>query len=208
MRPLRRTFLIATVIGLVDAFVFNEGVIAVVVASGALVAGVSRAIAALVDHDRPAMRLRFSRTGIYVAMAIVVIYANVANGRMARRGADVLIAACRQYEARHGRLPDRLEDLVPEFILSVPAARYTLNPQYNHFSYFYFHPDVFMGQHLPGRHTLGWDESPPFMAPYYVFEEKRWATSRIDRVRHSVRLWCRGSARSLYGSCDPASSAA
>lgn len=164
MRTLRRTLVVASVLGFADALVLNQGVVAVVTAVAAVVGGVPRAVAAFVRNDRPTAKLRVTRTAIYVAMAIFVVVANTANGHMARRRAEALIAACRQYQTRHGRLPERLDDLVPAFIASVPLAKYTLNYPLNTFLY----------SARAEQHMLMWVAFPPFGRPYYIFEDNRW----------------------------------
>jgi hypothetical protein len=63
MRRLRWTLLIAAVIGFVAAFVLNQGVIAIVVALGALAGGVSRAIAAIVRPNRAFYHFEQNRWG-------------------------------------------------------------------------------------------------------------------------------------------------
>ncbi len=164
LRALRRTLVIAGVLVLADAFVLNQGVIAVATALGALIGGVPRALLAWRRGNPTTVRLRAARTGIYVAVAVLVLGANFANAQLARRRADTLIAACRQYEARHGRFPNRLDELVPDFIPSVPLAKYTLMPPFN----------TFMYTARPGHHALMWVALPPFGRPYYVFEDNRW----------------------------------
>lgn len=149
---------------LVDGFVYGQGFFSIVVAFVAVAAGLPRALFALARGDRTTARLRASRIAVYVVAAVVVVTSVIANGQMARRRADLLIVACRQYEARHGRLPDRLEDLVPEFIPGVPRAKYVTNPVVAQFSY---------SAH-GGKHRLMWVAFPPFGRPYYVFEENRW----------------------------------
>jgi hypothetical protein len=82
----------------------------------------------------------------------------------ARKNAERLIAACRDFQARHGRLPDSLQELVPDFLPALPPAKYD-GP---HFGFTY---DTSEDRK---RHVLGWTEAIPFGRPYYVFEEDRW----------------------------------
>lgn len=164
LRRLRRTVVIAGVLVFVDAFVMNQGAIALATALGALIGGVPRALCAWWRGKPRTARLRGARTGTYVAVAVLVLGANVTNNQLARRRADVLIAACRQYETRHNRLPDRLDELVPDFVPSVPLAKYTL--VFNTFTY----------MARPGHHSLVWIALPPFGRWYYVFEENRWGS--------------------------------
>ncbi len=163
LRRLRRTLVIASVLLFADAFVLNQGIIALATALGALVGGIPRALFIWWRGKPRTARLRAARTGIYVAVAVLVLSVNFANNQLARRRADTLIAACHQYEARHGRLPDRLDELVPDFIPSVPLAKYTLG----------FNTFMYMAR--PGHHSLMWVALPPFGRPYYAFEDNRWS---------------------------------
>ena len=82
----------------------------------------------------------------------------------ARRNADTLIAACRDFQAKHGRFPGALEELIPDFLPELPRAKHD-GP---HFGFTYdASPDG-------TRHVLGWTEVIPFGRPYYVLEEDRW----------------------------------
>jgi hypothetical protein len=76
--------------------------------------------------------------------------------------ANTIIVAARQYEAQHGRLPDRLDELVPAFIASIPSTNYTLT--FNKFMYLT----------PPGRHVLMWGMFQFGGRPYYDFENHRW----------------------------------
>ncbi|MCP3098855.1 hypothetical protein LZ198_08205 [Myxococcus sp. K15C18031901] len=80
----------------------------------------------------------------------------------ARQNAERIIDACRAFQARHGRLPDALTELVPDFLPELPPAKYG-GP---HFGFTY---DVHSE-----RHVLGWTDRIPFGRPYYVLEEDRW----------------------------------
>ncbi|NMO21981.1 hypothetical protein HPC49_46555 [Pyxidicoccus fallax] len=94
----------------------------------------------------------------------LVLRPNRAGSERARKNADVLIAACRAFQAKHGRLPDTLEQLVPDFLPDLPPAKFA-GP---HFGFTY---DV---DAEATRHVLGWTDVMPFGRPYYVFEEDRW----------------------------------
>ncbi|WP_224242389.1 hypothetical protein [Hyalangium gracile] len=82
----------------------------------------------------------------------------------ARQNAERIIAACRAFERKEGRLPEKLEELIPEFLPSLPRALYD-GP---HFGFTYDAASE------PPRHVLGWTDRIPFGRPYYVFEEDRW----------------------------------
>ncbi|AKQ64566.1 hypothetical protein A176_001478 [Myxococcus hansupus] len=88
------------------------------------------------------------------------------DGERAQRNAEVLIAACRAFEAKHGTLPDSLEQLVPGFVPKLPPAKFS-GPTFG-FTY-----DVSGAKDAP-HHVLGWTDRIPFGRPFYVFEEDRW----------------------------------
>ncbi|MCP3140333.1 hypothetical protein [Pyxidicoccus xibeiensis] len=94
----------------------------------------------------------------------IVLRPDRAGSERARANAEVLIAACRAFQAKHGRLPETLEALVPDFLPSLPPAKFG-GP---HFGFTY---DVSAES---ARHVLGWTDRVPFGRPYYVFEEDRW----------------------------------
>jgi len=97
-------------------------------------------------------------------LLVTVLRPNRAGSDRARKNAEQIIAASRAFQQKHGRLPATLEELVPEFLPSVPPAKYS-GP---HFGFVYdAGPDS-------GRHVLSWTEHIPFGRPFYVFEEDRW----------------------------------
>jgi hypothetical protein len=55
-----------------------------------------------------------------------VFGANYLNNAMAQRRAIQLGQACRQFHAKYNRYPQGLGELEPEFISSVPLAKYAL----------------------------------------------------------------------------------
>lgn len=99
-----------------------------------------------------------------VVLAITLLRPNRAGSERARRSAEQIIAACKAFHGKHGTFPEALEQLVPEFLPSVPPAKY----EGPHFGFTYeTGPDS-------GRHVLGWTEVIPFGRPFYVLEEDRW----------------------------------
>jgi hypothetical protein len=84
--------------------------------------------------------------------------------------AAAVIEACRAFETRHGMLPDRLEDLVPEFLPAVPRAKYTL--AWGNFTY------SSSSSSAAKQHTLMYVTLPPFGRRVYHFEQRQW--TRLD----------------------------
>lgn len=97
-------------------------------------------------------------------LLVTLLRPNRSGSERAQKGAEQIIAASRAFQQRHGRLPETLEELVPEFLPSVPEAKYS-GP---HFGFVY---DVGPESR---HHVLSWTEHIPFGRPFYVFEEDRW----------------------------------
>jgi hypothetical protein len=150
-RALRPTFIIAACLYVFDGLVVGQGVLGVFVFLVAFFAGGIRILLALHKRDRVQARVRAARVGVYFLMAVAIIATIYVNNRLARRQAERVIAACQQYESKYHRLPDRLQQLVPEFLPSIPRAKYTV--LYGDFTYFVSHER---------NHHLYYVAFPPF----------------------------------------------
>jgi hypothetical protein len=73
---------------------------------------------------------------VYVALIGAVFGTVRINAVIAKERAHRIIAALDAYHAKHERYPDRLEDLVPEYLPKVPVAKYTAG-----FNQFHYAPD-------------------------------------------------------------------
>jgi hypothetical protein len=152
----------AGVVYTIDAFVLNQGALAVVVALAFLVALVPAVIVGALRRDWTKARRGILRGGIFAVAAVAVLGTNALQNEVARRRAEVVIDACERYRVMNGRYPEKLGDLVPGLLPSEPRAKYVL--VFGSFDY----------QAHPDRHTLGYVALPPFGRPYYVLEERRW----------------------------------
>jgi hypothetical protein len=146
----------------IDAFVLNQGALAVVVALGFLVALILAVIVGALQRDWKKARRGIVRGVIFVVAAVAVLGTNALQNWAAHRRAEVVIDACERYRAVNGRYPEKLGDLVPGFLPSEPRAKYVLA-----FGSFDYHAS-------PASHTLGYVAFPPFGRPFYVLEERRW----------------------------------
>ena len=111
-------------------------------------------------------RSRALRASMYLFLGIAAYGAARFHVATAETQAARVIEACRAFEARHGMLPDRLEELVPEFLPAVPRAKYAL--AWGEFTY---------TTSAEKRHTLMYVTLPPFGRQVYHFEEGRWSQS-------------------------------
>jgi hypothetical protein len=164
-RALRPTIIIAACLYVFEGLVVGEGVIGVFVFLVAFLAGGIRILIAAHRKDHVLVRLHAARIGVYFVMAVAIVATIYLNNRIASRQADRVIAACRQYETKYRRLPDTLQEVVPEFLPGIPRAKYTL--LYGDFSYFVSYEK---------KHHLYYVAFPPFARAIYSFESGRWST--------------------------------
>lgn len=74
-----------------------------------------------------------------------------------------VVAACEEFRAVNGRFPRTLNELVPQYLPSVPRAKYCLH--YGEFAYFL----------NDGHALLVWCVVPPYYRAIYDFETRRWS---------------------------------
>jgi hypothetical protein len=113
--------------------------------------------------ERPGWGLALVRIGI-PAMTLGLLWAN--NDfqlSVAEANAQRVVAACEEYHAANGRFPKNLDELVPQFLSSVPVAKYCLGP-----------PGRFV-YHNFGTPMLYWQVLPPYYRKIYNFETRSWS---------------------------------
>ena len=88
------------------------------------------------------------------------------NRHLGHVNARLIIKAVEDYRSEQGKYPERLEDLVPQFLPKVPHSAIRLTST----KYYYLYHK--------GYHSLMWSEAPPFGRRTYQFETKEW--SHID----------------------------
>ncbi len=115
-------------------------------------------------RNRALMKQRAVEVGIYGVMALIIVSTVALNNHIAHQRANDLIAACNQYHAKYEKFPDKLDDLVPEFVSEIPGAKPTLFS--NRFRYVA----------RPGWHALSYVQIPPFGGALYTLEEGRWSS--------------------------------
>jgi len=156
---LRKSLIWAAVLLVVDAFVFNQGAISLLVGIWMLFAALPRA---LFTREPAVKRLRLARVGIFLVAVALVIVSIRANNQVARSRAETLIAAVKAFKQQKQRYPANLDELVPGFIDRVPAAKYT----------FWLNSFTYLAS--PEHHSLSYVGLPPFGRPIYNFERDRW----------------------------------
>ena len=73
-----------------------------------------------------------------IAMPVLTLAIAVTNAqfqwRLSDRNAERVIKACEEFRLANGRYPETLDKLVPEFLLSVPPAKYCVSGNFRYFN--------------------------------------------------------------------------
>ena len=163
MKPLKKTVITASCLFILDAFVMNQGAIALILILLFFFVFLPRAL--WVRKDKPLANTRAARALIYLLAAIAVFAINALQNQLADHRAIALGKACMAYHAKYGHYPGRLDDLAPEFISAVPLAKYTLSSS-SQFTYF---------RREDGKEPMLYYEAmPPFGRRFYHMETGGW----------------------------------
>ena len=144
----------------VDAFILNQGAIALVVGLWLVLVGLPRTFLAKKYATVRGPRLR--NMAVYLAAVILVFALNAANNLLARSRAEALVLAIKSFHAKNQRYPGSLAELVPDHADRVPVAKYTL--MFNRFWY---------STSSQGT-ILYYMDLPPFGRPTYSFTRNEW----------------------------------
>jgi hypothetical protein len=113
--------------------------------------------------ERPGWGLALVRIGIPALTLGLVRANNAAQLGVAETNAQRVVAACEEYHAANGRFPKDLDELVPQYMNSVPFAKYCLGPP-GRFNYY-----------NSGRPMLVWQVVPPYYRKIYDFHTRSWS---------------------------------
>ena len=106
--------------------------------------------------------LAWRRIRIIVIVLIMVLGNAWLQTKIAYARSEQVIQACNRYKESTGEYPNKLEELVPAYLPSVPWAKYALM-------------GFFMYHHSRERGTrLSWMDELLFGSRVYYFEEGRW----------------------------------
>ena len=140
--------------------ILGQGGIAICVAAfGLAVLTIGTLYSAFRGHKGLA-RNRAMRAATYLLLGLASFATLHFHAATGRKAAQRIIEACEAYEGRYGRLPDRLDQLTPEFLPKIRAARYTV--LYNDFWY------------LSEPRLLSYVVFPPFRRRVYDFGTAKW----------------------------------
>ena len=162
-RALRKSACVAVGLFILDALVLNQGFVALCLILITLFILLPRALWVR-REDRHRYELRLAKAGIYLIAAVAVFASNTLQNRMADRRAIKIGNACLSFRVKYQRYPRRLDELVPEFLPSVPVPKYTLGADH----FFYYSPPS------GGEPMLFYEAVPPFGRRFYHLETKGW----------------------------------
>jgi hypothetical protein len=163
MKSYRTTIILAAGLFLLDAFVLNQGFVALLIVAITLCVFIPRALWAFRKNHRVYLQ-RLTKAGIYLLAAFSVFAANALQNRIADHRAIALGNACLAYRLKYQHYPENLEKLVPEFMASVPLAKPLSGA---HFSYY----APAGGGMEP---MLFYQALPPFGRRFYHMEKHYW----------------------------------
>lgn len=158
------SIVIAAVLYVADAFVLSLPFFALVLFAVVLLYFLPATLWALRSDSQTAI-VRAAKAGIYLLAVVSIIVTLRLQNSMADRGAVKLGDACLAYRAKYHHYPKDLNALAPEFISSVPIARYGLLGA-DHFSYFSRQDDR--------EPMLYYEALPPFGRRFYHMETRSW----------------------------------
>jgi hypothetical protein len=111
--------------------------------------------------ERPGWGLALVRIGIPALTLGLVWGNNAVQLGVAEANARRVIVACEEYHAASGRFPEKLDELVPQYMKSIPFAKYCLAGR---FAYHNF-----------GEPKLDWQVVPPYYRKIYKFDTRSWS---------------------------------
>jgi hypothetical protein len=180
--------IVAVILFLFDAVIQGQATLALLtgLVLGVVFAGL--AVWSLIRKDKGRAATRGLAAAVFLLLAVAAVGWLGLNVSLAQRRATTLIAACRQFHGRYGRFPDRLEELVPRFIPSIPRARLTL--MWGEFRYSphkeppgdirdvaelnFARTKGLVAPEGSEVHSLLYYTIPPFGRMMYFFEQDKW----------------------------------
>jgi hypothetical protein len=156
LKAIRGTLICAVVLVFIDVVLDGSYLFSEITCPILLVVGAIRAIARRENVGVVAARLLIPVVTLLLVVANYYLQTSIAMANAAR-----VIEACEHYRQANGVYPERLGDLVPSYLSSVPIAKYCW--LYSEFQYIGSVPQ-----------TLLWYDCPPYGRRIYLFERNEW----------------------------------
>ena len=161
----RTSLLIAAGLYFLDAIWLGQGGIALLALASLVIFFIPATLLAWHRKNLFVRKLRAARTLLYLLMAAAILITVRIDMSGAREKGDTLVAALQAYQAKTGQYPDKLGQLVPDYLPAIPKARFSLSM--NEYRYFVSNDK--------DSHTLSYIAMPPFGFTYYNLEKGQWA---------------------------------
>ena len=165
MKPLVTAAIVGTLVYLFDGWVLGQGALSLLVGAIAMLVAIAKGLAALLGKRSRAAAVQLAVALLWVSTMALTIVTVRFQASHAQARAETLVSACKAYKATNGVYPERLQDLVPRYLPSVPRAKYTLG-----FGEFLYHRSAH------DEAMLMYTSIPPFLRTFYDFEKERWST--------------------------------
>lgn len=160
-KGLKLTLILASALILIDAFAYNDRILAMFIGAWMLLIALPRAL--IFTKDSELKRHSLKRTAVVIVAVAVVFVCTSVNDRIAASRAETVIVAVNSFKERNQRYPKTLEELTPEFLERVPKTSPTL--LFNSFHYI----------SNPTSPSLFYVTMPPFGRRFYSFERGEWS---------------------------------
>ena len=112
--------------------------------------------------QRPGWKIALLRIAIPVVTLGLVLANNAFQYRMAESNAARIITACEKFHTANGKFPQTLDDLVPQYMQSIPRAKNCMFLG----EFWYWNPE--------GEPRLAWYAVPPYGRKIYNFKNRKW----------------------------------
>jgi hypothetical protein len=119
--PFNKALLIAMSLGVIEVLVWNQFLLPIGMLVYVMLWGLPRVY--LAQPWRIHRSGQLINLGIYAAVAVLAMAANVGNNLLADHRANQVIAAVEAFKAKQGHYPKTLDELVPAQLSEVPQAK-------------------------------------------------------------------------------------
>ena len=165
------TSLIAAAIILACDVVLGQSALALAAESFAVAALLALAAARLAMGQREAAARGGGKALVFAAAFLLSLGFDLGNKALARNRAEQVIAACKSFKEKTGAYPATLQALVPEYLGSVPRARYT----------------ILWGKFHYADNRLAWVIAPMTVMPSYDLSTEKWSFSPAEALPAILR---------------------
>jgi len=145
-----------------EVFAAGQGVIAEIVILVIFLWFIPKFLFSLFVKNKEKARKYALKAAVYALASIAMISGLYFNNQLAKRRSGIVISALEDYKNKNGSYPDKLNQLVPEFLPRIPLAKINLMGRFYYFVY-------------NGQHELMYMAIPPFGRAFYNLETKSWS---------------------------------